>query len=86
MSAFRMLAAAGLVLLGASFLCLMAVFFMPGGTWRDAAGDGPWSYAAWIVMAAVVLFAGLLSALAVWMIAMPVPSTPPNANGNANGR
>ena len=58
MSAYRMLAAAAIVLLGALFLCLMAVFLMPGETWRGAAGEaGPWSYSAWAVMAAVVLLA-----------------------------
>ena len=47
MSAYRMLAAAALVLLGALFLCLMAVFLMPGETWRGVAGEaGPWSYSA----------------------------------------
>ena len=84
MSAYRMLAAAALVLLGALFLCLMAVFLMPGETWRGVAGEaGPCSYSAWAVMAAVVLLAGLLSVLAVWMVAKPAPCAPPEPKDNA---
>jgi hypothetical protein len=88
MNAYRMLAAAALVLLGALFLCLMAVFLMPGEKWSGAAGEaGPLSYSAWAVMAAVVLLAGLLSVLAVWMVAKPAPcARPPERKSNANKR
>jgi hypothetical protein len=50
---------AALVLLVASFLCLVAALLQPSEPWREAVGNAfLWSYAAWAMMAVVTLLFG----------------------------